>query len=76
VITNHDRGRLVWAAEGRSGDTLRKFFDDLGGDRAALLSQVSADGADWIHAVVAERAPQAVLCLDPFHVVKWHGGTG
>jgi transposase len=59
------------AAEGRSQETLRKFFDDLGEERAALLTQVSADGAEWIHAVVARQAPQAVICLDPFHIVKW-----
>jgi transposase len=32
---------------------------------------VSCDAAEWIHAAVTERAPQAVLCLDPFHVVAW-----
>ena len=38
-----------------------------------LLTHVSADGADWIHPVVREKAPQAQLCLDAFHVVKWAG---
>ena len=52
-------------------DTLRRFFDELGAERAAQLTHVSADGAQWIHDVVAERAPQAVLCLDAFHVVAW-----
>lgn len=55
VIVDHDTGRLAWAAEGRNQDTLRKFFDDLGEDRARLLTHVSADGAQWIHDVVAER---------------------
>jgi len=36
-----------------------------------LITHVSADGADWIGAVVAERCPDAVRCADPFHVVKW-----
>jgi len=71
VVVDHDSGRLVWAAEGRNKDTLRKFFDDLGEERAGLLTHVTADGAAWIHDVVAERAPQAVICLDPFHIVKW-----
>ncbi|MGH7745680.1 MAG: ISL3 family transposase [Candidatus Dormibacteria bacterium] len=48
-----------------------RFFDDLGAERAAQLTQVSADGAEWIHDVVTARAPQAVLCLDAFHVVAW-----
>ncbi|HSZ30773.1 MAG TPA: transposase, partial [Pseudonocardiaceae bacterium] len=46
-------------------------FDDLGPERAAALTHVSADGAEFIHTVVAERAPRAVLCLDAFHVVAW-----
>jgi transposase len=71
VVTDHDRGTLVWAAEGRNQETLRKFFDDLGPERAALLTQISADGAEWIHDVAAGRAPAAVICLDPFHIVKW-----
>lgn len=36
-----------------------------------MLAQVSCDGAEWIHALVRERAPQAVICLDAFHVVMW-----
>ena len=63
-VVDHDTGRLVWAAKGRNQETLRRFFDALGDQRGALLTHVSADGAEWIHAVVAERAPQAVLCLD------------
>lgn len=34
------------------------------------MTHIRADGADWIADVVAERASQAILCLDPFHVVR------
>ena len=71
VIVDHTSGRLVWAREGRNKDTLAAFFDELGAQRAAMLTHVSADGAEWIHAVVTERAPQALICLDAFHVVVW-----
>lgn len=71
VVVDHGTGRLVWAAEGRNQDTLGRFFDQLGAERAKLLTHVSCDGADWIHALVRRRAPQAVICLDPFHVVAW-----
>lgn len=67
VIVDHDTGRLVWAAQGRNQDTLGRFFDELGAERAALLTHVSCDGAEWIHAVVRARAPLAVICLDPFY---------
>ncbi|MGH3921177.1 MAG: ISL3 family transposase, partial [Pseudonocardiaceae bacterium] len=71
VVTDHDSGRLVWAGKNRNQQTLGRFFDDLGAGRAAQLTHVSADGAEWIHDVVTARAPKAVLCLDAFHVVAW-----
>jgi transposase len=71
VVVDHDTGRLVWAGEGRDSDTVRAFFDALGAQRAARLTHVSADAAEWIATVVAERAPQAIRCLDAFHLVMW-----
>ena len=70
-VVDHDTGRLVWAAEGRNSETILKFFHALGAERAKELTHVSADGAEWIHTPVKARAPQAVLCMDPFHVVQW-----
>ena len=70
VVVDHDSGRLVWAQLGRDKATVRAFFDQLGEARSAQITHVSADGADWISSVVAERCPDAVLCADPFHVVR------
>lgn len=71
VVVDHDSGRLVWAAPGRDKATLNRFFDELGVERAAQITHVSADGADWIATVVAARCLNAIRCADPFHVVKW-----
>lgn len=71
VVCDHVTGRVVWAAKGRSKDTVRAFFAALGLERAAALQFVSCDGAEWIHTVVAERAPDAIVCLDTFHLVGW-----
>lgn len=71
VVVDHGTGRLVWAAPGRDEATLRRFFDELGAARAAQITHVSADMAGWIARVVAERAPAAVRCADPFHIVAW-----
>ena len=71
VVVDHDTGRLVWAAPGHDEATLGRFFDALGEDRASQLTHVSADAAAWIANAVAARCPGAVLCLDPFHVVRW-----
>ena len=69
VVVDHDSGRLVWAKPGRDKATLALFFDQLGPERSALITHVSADGAEWISTVVAKQCPQAVRCADPFHVV-------
>ena len=71
VVVDHDRRRLVWAAPGRTSATVAEFFDLLGEARCAQITHVSADGADFIDAIVAERCPGAVRVADPFHVVKW-----
>jgi transposase len=70
-VVDHDTGRLVWAAPGRDKATLHLFFDALGQARCEQVTHVSADGADWIAAVVAARCPGAVQAADPFHVVSW-----
>ena len=72
VVVDHDTGRLVWAGPGRSEAALDVFFDELGEERSAELTHVSADMADWIAKTVARRrAPNAIRCADPFHVVAW-----
>jgi transposase len=71
IVVDHDTGRLVWAAPGRDRETLRGFFDELGPERSASITHISADAADWVAEVVAERCPNAIQCADPFHVVQW-----
>jgi transposase len=71
VVVDHDQRRLVWAAPGRTSATVGEFFDLLGEDRCVQITHVSADGADFIDTIVAERCPGAVRVADPFHIVKW-----
>lgn len=71
VIVDHDTGRLIWAATGKDAATLERFFDLLGDEECAKITDVSADGAPWIETVVESRCRNAKLCMDPFHVVAW-----
>ena len=71
VVIDHDSNRLVWGAAGRESSTLEAFFDVLGKQRSSQLEFVSADGAPYIEKVVRQRCPDAVFCLDAFHVVMW-----
>ena len=71
VVVDHDTGRLIWAAPGRDKATLEHFFDLLGAQRSAGITLVSADAAEWIATVVADRCANATLCADAFHMVMW-----
>lgn len=59
----------MWADEGKDSSTLDRFFDELGPDRAERLAAVSCDMGRAYPKSVAEHAPQATICWDPFHVV-------
>jgi transposase len=71
LVANHRTGRVVWGAEGRNAKTLDGFFDELGDARSSGITAVSMDmGPAFAKSVRAEgHAPQATICLDPFHVV-------
>ena len=69
VVVDHDSGRLVWAAPGRDRKTVEKFLDLLGKERCAQIEVVSCDMAESIALAVGERCPNAVRCVDPFHVI-------
>lgn len=71
IVVDHDTRRLVWAAVGANTTVLRGFFGQLGPDRTAALTHISADAAPWIALVCDEEAPRAVRVADPFHIVKW-----
>lgn len=70
VVVDHDSGRLVWAAPGRDRRTVEKFLDALGKERCARIELVSCDMAESIAPAVAERCPNAIRCVDPFHVIQ------
>ncbi len=70
VVVCHDTGRLVWAAAGRDRRTVEAFLDALGEERCKQIELVSADMAAWISGPIAERLPDAVRCVDPFHVIQ------
>ena len=65
-----ERKRLVWSGEGRSQETLEAFFEFLGPERTAALEGVCCDLWQPYVDVVKDRAPQAVLVFDKFHIVR------
>jgi transposase len=54
---------------GKDSAALDRFFAELGRDRAKQLTAVSMDMGKAYPKSVAEHAPQATICSDPFHVI-------
>jgi transposase len=69
-VVCHDTGRLVWAADGRDATILGGFFALLGPERCGKIALVSCDQGSWVRRALADHCPQAVICMDPFHVVR------
>ena len=70
TIVINERGDVVWAAPGRSADTLRKFFDELGKTRTAALETVSVDLSPAFTSALKEQCPNATIVYDRFHVQR------
>lgn len=71
VIANHDTGRVLHVAKGRNQAALQGFFDILGPERCKLVKAISMDMATIWRDPCAKSIPQAALCFDPFHVIRW-----
>jgi transposase len=70
IVLDHDRTRVIWAGEGKSGDTLAAFFDELGPERLANIELVSLDMAAGFIKAVQQKLPHATIVFDRFHVVR------
>lgn len=71
VVADHDTGRVVWVSKDRTKASFEGFFQALGPERVAVLEAITLDASSIYKSVAAEQAPQAQLCVDPFHVIKW-----
>jgi transposase len=69
IVADHDSGKVVWAAEGRTSDVLQGFFDDLGEDGRERLVAASMDMGNAYLKATRDCVPNARICLDPFHVM-------
>lgn len=70
VVVDHDRQRIVWAAEGNSSQTLDAFFDELGQERAKRIEIVTIDMAAGYIKSIEAKAPNAQIVFDLFHVLR------
>jgi transposase len=70
LVYDLERGRLVWAGEGRDTETMKKFFVWLGPRRGRSIQVVSCDMWKPYLNATEENLPQATIVFDRFHVVQ------
>jgi len=70
VVTDHVSGRVVWAGEGKSSDSVAEFFKALGPQRSKAIETVTLDLSAAFAKGVRENAPNATMIFDRFHVQR------
>jgi transposase len=70
---DHQRRQIVWGAEGASATVADDFYAELGSERCARIEAVSMDMGPGYAKSTRANAPQAIICIDSFHVAKLGG---
>ena len=70
VVVDHDSQTVVWAGEGRSAATLRRFVQALDPERREKIRLVTMDMAGGYRKAVEEGLPWATIVFDRFHVQR------
>ncbi len=70
IVMNHETGEPVWVGEGKSAETLDRFFDELGKDRCSSIQLVTMDMSSAFIEAVQRRCPDAQIIFDRFHVER------
>ena len=73
VVTDHDAGRIVWTGKAATRTPWRSSSTTSAPERAEAADACVRRRRGLDPRVVREKAPQALICLDAFHVVKWAG---
>jgi transposase len=69
LVIDLESGRIVWVAQGKGTEALRKFWRALRLSKARIAA-VTMDMSAAYWAAVAENLPDAAVVFDRFHIVK------
>lgn len=68
LVTDHEKGTVVWGKEGKDAETLKDFFRELGEERCQQIEVVTMDMSGAFIKAVREMLPHAQIVFDRFHV--------
>jgi transposase len=69
LVADHIRGHIVWGHESRDAKTADRFFKQIGKSRSHAIEVISLDMGPGYAKSAREHAPQAIIAIDPYHVV-------
>lgn len=70
LVTDHQTGRIIWSAEGRTAETLASFFREIGPEACAHMRYVTIDMSHAYRSAIEEHLPCAKIVYDRFHVER------
>jgi len=74
VVSDLDRRRPIWfGGDDRSEASMAQFYDWLGPEKSARIRLVVMDMWKPFRAVARQRAPQAAILFDKFHILRHLG---
>ena len=71
VVYDMDKNRVIWVHEGYGKEVFKEFCTQLTEEERNKIEIVAGDGAKWIDSCTKEYFPNAIRCIDFFHVVQW-----
>jgi transposase len=69
LVADHIRGQIVWGTAGNDSTAANRFFCQIGRSRAHAIEVISLDMGPGYAKSARAHAPQAIIAIDPFHVV-------
>jgi transposase len=69
LVADHIRGQIVWGTQGNNQAAANRFFRQIGRSRSHAIEVISLDMGPGYAKSAREHAPQAIIAIDPFHVV-------
>lgn len=71
VVYDMDKNQVIWVHVNHGKEIFAKFCELLSEEQRSQIEIVAGDGAQWIDTCTRQYFPNAVRCVDFFHVVQW-----
>jgi transposase len=68
LVSDLEKGRILWSKEGRSAATLKDFFAEIGPEACARIRHAAIDMFEGYVQAIRSCLPNAKIVFDRFHV--------